>query len=114
MTNASHAWNLNRRLFLQNCGFGLGRIALASLVAGETTRLAVAAPSEHRAGDRLASRPPHFPVKAKSVIHLFMAGAPSQLDLFDYKPQLARMEGKPIPSSASFGKSIAQLATPHD
>ena len=46
--------------------------------------------------DPLAPKPPHFAPKAKRVIHLFMAGAPSQLDLFDYKPELARLEGKPL------------------
>jgi len=42
----------------------------------------------------LAARPSHYPGKAKAVIHLFMAGAPSQLDLFDYKPKLKELEGK--------------------
>ncbi len=49
--------------------------------------------------DALAPRQPHFPGKAKRVIHLFMAGAPSHLDLFDYKPELAKLEGKPLPPS---------------
>ena len=44
-------------------------------------------------------KPPHFPAKAKRVIHLFMAGGPSQLDLFDYKPELVKWEGKPLPAS---------------
>jgi uncharacterized protein (DUF1501 family) len=47
----------------------------------------------------LAPKRPHFPAKAKAVIHLFMAGAPSQLELFDPKPQLTRLEGKPLPPS---------------
>jgi len=47
----------------------------------------------------MAVKPPHFSPKAKHVIHLFMAGAPSQLDLFDYKPKLAELEGQPIPPS---------------
>ena len=46
----------------------------------------------------LAPRPPHFAPKAKRVIHLFMAGAPSQLDLFDYKPALRKFDGKPLPA----------------
>ena len=50
---------------------------------------------------------PHFAPKAKRVIHLFMAGAPSQLDLFDYKPELAKMEGKPIPPSVINGQRYA-------
>jgi len=81
-----------RRHFLKGCGIGLGKIALASLL-GE---------SPLRADDRrdpLAARPPHYPGRAKAVIHLFMAGAPSHLDLFDYKPKLKELEGKPLPPS---------------
>jgi len=52
-------------------------------------------------------RPAHFPAKAKRVIHLFMAGAPSQLDLFDYKPGLAKLEGKPLPPSVIGGQRYA-------
>ena len=59
------------------------------------------------AANLLASKPPHFPAKAKRVIHLFMAGAPSQLDLFDYKPELAKLEGKPLPPSGLGGQRYA-------
>ncbi len=52
-------------------------------------------------------RKPHFAPKAKRVIHLFMAGAPSQLDLFDYKPDLARLEGQPLPPSVIGGQRYA-------
>lgn len=84
-----------RRLFLCDCGVGLGKIALAGLLTGELTSHAAAAP----AADLLAPRPPHFPGRAKSVIHLFMAGAPSQLEMFDNKPELTKLEGKPLPPS---------------
>ena len=60
-----------------------------------------------RARIRSCPRPPHFAPKAKRVIHLFMAGAPSQLDLFDYKPELARLEGKPLPPSVIGGQRYA-------
>ena len=50
---------------------------------------------------------PHFPPSAKRVIFLFMAGAPSQLDLFDYKPKLAELEGQPIPPSVIAGQRYA-------
>ena len=60
-----------------------------------------------RRADRSRRRPPHFPAKAKRVIHLFMAGAPSQLDLFDYKPELAKLEGKPLPPSVIGGQRYA-------
>lgn len=96
---AESARAITRRWFLRDCGVGLGKIALASLLTD-----ALVAPRARAAGDAvaanpLAPRPPHFPAKAKRVIHLFMAGAPSQLDLFDYKPKLAEMEGKPLPPS---------------
>ncbi|HZN32935.1 MAG TPA: DUF1501 domain-containing protein [Pirellulaceae bacterium] len=85
--------SVSRRHFLHDCGIGLGKIAAASLLAGSAARVS-AAPVQP---SPLAPRQPHFPAKAKAVIHLFMAGAPSQLDLFDYKPKLAEYEGKPIP-----------------
>ena len=82
-----------RRHFFRDCGVGVGKVALGGLLADAMTRGAVA-------GDvnSLAPRKAHFNGKAKAVIHLFMAGAPSQLDLFDNKPKLAEYEGKPIPS----------------
>ena len=83
---------LTRRHFFAECGYGLGNIALASLLTGAYARGQQPAPR-----NPLAARPPHFPGKAKAVIHLFMAGAPSQLELFDHKPALARLEGRPIP-----------------
>src|SRR5205814_9804273 len=55
----------------------------------------------------LTPRQPHYPPRAKRVIHLFMAGAPSQLDLFDYKPELTRLEGKPLPPSVIGGQRYA-------
>jgi hypothetical protein len=76
---------LARRWFLQECGVGLGAITLSQLLG-----TAAAAPA---AVNPLAPRQPHFPCKAKSVIYLFMAGAPSHLELFDNKPQLAKFDG---------------------
>jgi uncharacterized protein (DUF1501 family) len=89
-----------RRHFLRDCGVGLGKIALGSLLAGATPRAAMAA-------SPFAPKAPHFPGKAKAVIHLFMAGAPSQLDLFDHKPALAKYAGKPIPSEITGGQRFA-------
>ena len=77
---------VTRRWFLKDCAVGLGALALHTL-AGDS---AAAAPVPK---DALAPRPPHFPPRAKRVIYLFMAGAPSHLDLFDYKPQLAKFNG---------------------
>src|SRR5256886_6974794 len=77
-----------RRWFLQQCGVGLGAIAFSSLL-GET---GLAAP-DTRPADPLAPKKPPLAPKAKRVIFLFMAGAPSHLELFDYKPQLAKFDG---------------------
>jgi len=63
--------------------------------------------SETKALDPLAPRVPHFAPKAKRVIHLFVAGAPSQLELSDYKPELAKLEGKPLPPSVIGGQRHA-------
>ncbi len=83
-----------RRWFLNRCGVGLGKIALAGLLTDTLSGGAGASTS-----NAFSLREPHFAPKAKSVIHLFMAGAPSQLDLFDHKPELAKLEGKPLPPS---------------
>jgi len=82
---------------------GLGKIALASLLLdSQAKRSGGAEPSPAstpaRAANPLAPRPPHFAPKAKRVIFLFMAGGPSQLDLFDNKTQLVRFDGRPIPA----------------
>jgi hypothetical protein len=70
---------LARRWFLQQCGIGMGALALPSLLEASV--------------DPLAPKQPQFPGKAKNVIFLFMAGAPSHLEMFDYKPQLAKFDG---------------------
>jgi uncharacterized protein (DUF1501 family) len=82
--------DVTRRHFFRDCGIGVGKIALASLLAGSASKV--------RAGaDPNAPKAPHFAPKAKRVIYLFMAGAPSQLDLFDRKPALIKYDGQPIP-----------------
>jgi hypothetical protein len=78
-----------RRWFFQQCGVGLGALALNHLVG----QAGYAAPDTSNADDPLAPRRPHFPARAKNVIFLFMAGAPSHLELFDNKPQLAKFDG---------------------
>ncbi len=92
----NHSKTVARRHFLRDCGVGLGKIALAGLLTDSFRgRKASAAETV----SPLALKDAHFPGKAKRVIHLFMAGAPSQLDLFTPKPTLARLEGKPLPKS---------------
>ncbi|MBI1901510.1 MAG: DUF1501 domain-containing protein [Planctomycetia bacterium] len=80
---------LTRRWFLRDCGIGLGAIALSSLLAKD----AAAA----RTGP-LSPKTPHFPAKARRVVSLFHAGAPSHLELYDYKPELARRNGQLPPA----------------
>jgi hypothetical protein len=75
---------ITRRWFFEQCGVGLGAIALKTLMA-ESAQAAT--------GDPLAPKPPQFPAKAKNVIFLFMAGAPSHLELFDNKPALKKFDG---------------------
>ena len=87
----------SRRWFLRECGLGLGKIAAASLLSNAFIARGASQ------GNALLPKKPHFAPKAKRVIHLFMAGAPSQLDLFDYKPELAKLEGKPLPPSVIGG-----------
>jgi hypothetical protein len=90
-----------RRHFFGQCGVSLGAAALASLF------------NEGRAADDgaltnpLTPKKPHFPAKAKSVIFLFMAGGPSQLELFDHKPKLTELNGQPIPAEFIKGKRFA-------
>jgi hypothetical protein len=93
-----------RRQFLSDCGVGLGKIALGSLLVGGAAR---SAHSAELPANPLGPRPPHFAPRAKAVIHLFMAGAPSQLDLFDYKPKLVEFEGKSIPPEIIGGQRYA-------
>ncbi len=84
----SHA--ASRREFLQRLGAGFGGTALASL-------LAQSASSQPRSAPTLEAKEPHFAPRAKHVIMLFMDGAPSHHDLFDYKPELEKWNGKPYP-----------------
>jgi hypothetical protein len=102
-----------RRQFFKDCGTGLGTLALASLL---NESLFAGAP----ASDPLAPKPPHFPARAKRIIYLHMAGSPSTLDLFDYKPKLIELNGKPCPESYIRGQQFAfikgvpkLLGTPH-
>lgn len=89
-----------RRQFFQSCGVGLGKVALASMLAHEMQTPTVQAAS-------LSPRGFHHAAKAKRVIYLFMAGAPSQLELFDSKPKLAELEGQSIPPSVIAGQRYA-------
>lgn len=97
-----------RRHFFGQCGIGLGSMALGTLM-----RPAETAAQDTGAGNPLAPKPAHFAPKAKSVIFLFMAGGPSQLELWDYKPKLAELNGQPIPDSYVQGKRFAFMDSSH-
>src|SRR3984957_7959693 len=105
--NSFRAESVTRRHFFRECGIGVGKIALAGLLTDAFTASWFGAPSPGIGQNPLAPRSPHFAPKAKRVIHLFMAGAPSQLDLFDPKPELTRLEGKPLPPSVIGGQRYA-------
>jgi hypothetical protein len=96
-----------RRHFFRDCALGVGKIALASLLA-DGRLLAQQTPP---VVSPMAPRPPHFAGRAKNVIFLFMAGGPSQLELYDYKPQLQRLNGEPIPQSFLQGRRFAFMDT---
>src|SRR5262245_47200045 len=92
---------LARRWFLKECGVGLGAIALGQLAGARPSQAAVVG------ADPLAPKQPHFKPRAKNVIFLFMAGAPSHLELFDYKPQLAKFDGTLPPAELLKGYRAA-------
>src|SRR5688572_3870800 len=100
----SHAGRrlLNRRSFLENAGTGLAGIALANLLSRNRLMAADHLPirPDIRAENPLAARPPHFAPKAKRVLVIFCSGACSHLESWDWKPELARMDGKPLPGAA--------------
>ena len=83
----------NRRQMLHNCGAGFGSLALHELL----TRTASADQPGTASLNPLAGHSGHFPARAKRVIFLFMHGGPSHVDTFDYKPELSRLDGKPLP-----------------
>jgi hypothetical protein len=93
---------LRRRWFLRQCGVGLGAIAAHSLLAADANP-----PVAHAPGSPLAPKRPHFEPRAKRVIYLFQAGAPSQLELFDHKPELAKRDGQLPPADLLKGYRAA-------
>lgn len=100
MNETKHGNSIARRYFLRECGVGLGKIAAAGLLVDSMGGQLLAKTNFNtKLDDPLAPKSPHFKPSAKAVIHLFMAGAPSQLELFDPKPTLAKLEGKPLPKS---------------
>ncbi|MCR9202502.1 MAG: DUF1501 domain-containing protein [Planctomycetaceae bacterium] len=99
----SHHADLQRRTFLKRAGLNVGGAALTSMLARDTIG---AEPQDLSGG---LSGFPNLPPRVKRVIFLCMAGGPSHLETFDYKPELVAMDGKPMPESYTSGQPIAQL-----
>jgi hypothetical protein len=105
-----------RRRFLQQCATGMGSLALGSLL-NEKLLAASAAPAAPGSAASSAFQP-HYAPKAKNIIYLFQSGGPSHLDLFDYKPELNKRHGQPVPEElvknirlAQIGKNAALLGS---
>ncbi|HZN67053.1 MAG TPA: DUF1501 domain-containing protein, partial [Tepidisphaeraceae bacterium] len=105
-----HPQFLTRRAFLKRAGNGMGLLALATLLDDAILRPAAAAPSiasSQLITNPLTPRAAHFPARAKSVIWLFMNGGPSQVDTWDYKPELQKRDGQEL---AGFDKNTGFFA----
>lgn len=103
----------NRRTFFAQAGLGLGSLALADLLhrdahGNESPDLTV--PTAAIKGEPGILTEPHSPPRAKRVIYLFMSGAPSQLDLWDYKPELKRLHGQQLPDSVRGGQRLTGMS----
>jgi hypothetical protein len=109
LRSEAFARNVSRRAFLRHSAYGLGGLALGSLLGGVAE--AAAGPTAKGAAGawRGALKTPDFPVKAKRVIHLCMAGGPSHVESFDHKPRLKELHGQPFPESLTRGQQLAQL-----
>ncbi len=103
---------LNRRQFLGDAAMGLGSIAIATLLSGDG--LLAAQPPFIDLAHPYAPRPPHVPARAKNVVVIFCAGAVSQLETWDYKPELIKRDGQPLPGgpSVTFQGPAGNLARP--
>ena len=97
-----HSLNLNRRKFLSRLSLGIGSVALGSLLIPDLF-------NSNSDEELLMAGLPHFAPKAKRIIYLFQNGAPSQLDLFDYKPRLQEMFGQDLPESIRMGQRLTGM-----
>ena len=100
--NNRHQTFLKRRQFIKQCGLGLGGMTLGSLLGCQSSMTSGGAIPKG-----LQEKIAHFAPNAKRVIFLHMAGAPSQLELFDYKPKLYELDGQTCPDSLLDGKRFA-------
>ena len=97
----------NRRQFFGRATTGIGSLALASLL--NPTLLSGQTKTQTKSADGLPTGLPHFAAKAKRVIYLLQSGAPSQMELFDYKPDLKDLHGKPLPDSVRDGQRLTGM-----
>lgn len=100
-----HHLHLNRRTFLHRAAIGVGSLALGSLLGCDRNGIA------QDPGNLALSGIPHFAPKAKRVIYLFQSGAPSQLELFDWKPLLRTMNGQDLPESVRKGQRLTGMTS---
>ena len=98
-----HSLNINRRTFLSGASIGIGSLALGSLLVPDLFR------GKTDEEEALPFGVTHFAPKAKRVIYLFQSGAPSQLELFDYKPLLLKMQGQELPPSVRNGQRLTGM-----
>ncbi len=98
-----HGLTLNRRRFLTRLGMGVGSVALGSLLMPDLFG--------SKEEEAMMTGLPHFAPKAKRIIYLFQNGAPSQLDLFDYKPKLQEMFGQDLPASIRMGQRLTGMTS---
>ena len=97
------AQSVSRRAFLRQSAYGLGGLAMGTLLDS------AAQASPPTVGSPGVLQPLHFPPKAKRIIHLCMAGGPAQMEIFDNKPVLRKLDGQPFPASLTQGQQLAQL-----
>lgn len=100
---------IHRRTFLSTTGIGLGALALRTLLSRDFPAQALSHSEAHPLLSKGLPTLPHFVARAKRVIFLCMAGGPSHLETFDYKPELDRLHGQPMPASFTQNQPIAQL-----
>src|ERR1043166_3431356 len=105
---ATYALSINRRTFLTQSAYGLGGLAFA-LLQQKLGAASADTPLVRPPGWNGALREAQFPIKAKRLIYLCMAGGPSQFETFDFKPKLKELHDQPFPESFTKGQQLAQL-----
>src|SRR6201991_522715 len=102
-------YSMNRRDFLGRFGLGLGGVALMTLLNGSPAASAASSTTIENPFKGILPAP-HLSPKAKRVIYLFMSGGPSQMDLFDHKPLLNKMNGQDLPASVRMGQRLTGMS----